>query len=65
MSFVIVIPFVLDAVIDEFVWHEVEPTTRTDYHHKNSHLDDEEADEMEERHNYYSNTFFSVKNHVD
>ena len=65
MSFAIVIAFVLDAVIDEFVWYEVEPTTRTDYHHKHSHLNDKEADEMEERHHYYSYTFLSVKYHVD
>ena len=65
MSFVVVIAFVLDAVIDEFVGNEVEATTRTDYHHEHCNLNDEEADEMEKRHHYYSNTFLSVKYHVD
>ena len=65
VSFAVVIAFVLNTVIDEFVGHEVEAATRTDYHHEHRHLNDKEADEVEKGHHYYSNTSLSVKNHVD
>ena len=65
MSFAIVITFVLDTVIDEFVGHEVEATARSDYHHKYRHLNDKKTDVMEKRNRYNSHTFLSIKYHVN
>ena len=65
MSLAAVIAFVLYTVIYQFVRHEVEAASRTDYHDKHCHLDDEKADEVEKRHHYYCHTLLSVKNYVN